>query len=411
MNGLRDALLHAGPLCTAAFAYPMNYLQLYEHLKDRVSFDADRIELHEGMSVHNCTFHSRHTSLLPDDHGPDGPVGDLLDMADTLVSENSSFRYHVFKPDHAGRSSGMILLFHGFNEKHWYKYLPWAAKILQTTGKTVVLFPIAFHMNRAPLAWSDSRLMYTVSKRRKEEFPDLLHSSLLNAAISTRLHRNPQRFIWSGLQTFHDVKDFVETCKRGEHPLFEANTTIDIMAYSIGGFLSEVLLLSNPDGLFSDTRLFMFCGGPVFNRISPVSKFILDSEANVRLYSFLVEHLESHLKHDPKLFAFLNDSSESGIAFRSMLSYKSMAGFREERFKSMSDRISAIALAKDGVIAPYEVENTLKGRNRDIPIRVETVDFSYSYKHEDPFPALEGIASEVSGSFDRVFEKIGNFFK
>lgn len=403
-------MLHAGLPRTAEWPYFMNYLQLYEHLKGRVSFDEERIELDGGMSVHNCTFHSRHTALLPDGHGPGEPAGDLLDVADTLVSENAAFRYHIFKPDSAGKSDGMILLFHGFNEKHWYKYLPWAAKILETTGKTVVLFPIAFHMNRAPLAWSDPRLMHAVSKRRREEFPDLLHSSLLNAAISTRLHRNPQRFIWSGLQTFHDVKDFVEICKRGEHPLFKENATIDIMAYSIGGFLSEVLLLSNPDGLFSDTRLFMFCGGPVFNRISPVSKFILDSEANVRLYSFLVEHLESHLRHDPKLFAFLNDSCESGVAFRSMLSYKSMAGFREERFRRMSDRISAIALAKDGVIAPYEVENTLKGRNRDIPIPVEVFDFPYLYKHEDPFPAQAGISEEVSGCFDKVFERIGSFF-
>jgi hypothetical protein len=153
----------------------------------------------------------------------------------------------------------------------------------------------------------------------------------------------------------------------------------------------------------------MFCGGPVFNRISPVSKFILDSEANVRLYSFLVEHLESHIKHDPKLSAHLSDSS--GVAFRSMLSYKSMAGFREDRLKTMSHRISAIALAKDEVIPPYEVENTLKGRNRDIPIRVEAFDFPYPYRHEDPFPAKTEISNEVAGAFDKVFETVGAFLK
>ncbi|MFZ4777887.1 MAG: DUF6051 family protein, partial [Terrimicrobiaceae bacterium] len=311
----------------------MNYLELYGHLKSRVTFDEPKIALAGGMSVHNHTFHSRHSSLLPDGQETGETAGDILDVADTLITENITFQYHVFQPDHVKKSDGMILLFHGFNEKHWYKYLPWAAKILEATGKTVVLFPIAFHMSRAPAAWSDARLMHLVSKRRKEQFPDLLHSSLLNAAIITRLHKNPERFIWSGLQTFHDVKDFVGSCKRGEHPLFEKDVSVDIMAYSIGGFLSEVLLLSNPDNLFSETKLFMFCGGPVFNRISPVSKFILDSEANVRLYSFVVEHLESHLKHNPKLFAYLCDGSDSGIAFRSMLSYKSMADFREARFK------------------------------------------------------------------------------
>lgn len=391
-----------------ASAEAMNYLQLHDYLKDRVSFSGERIPLEGGMSVHNHAFHSRHASFLPDGHGHGEPAGDVLDVADSLVEENRSFTYHVFQPDHVRKSTGMVLLFHGFNEKHWHKYLPWAAKILELTGKTVVLFPIAFHMNRAPLAWSDFRLMHAISKRRKKEFPDVLHSSLLNAAISSRLHRNPQRFIWSGLQTFHDVRDFVELCKNGEHPLFAKNPTVDIMAYSIGGFLSEVLLLGNPGGLFSETRLFMFCGGPVFNRISPVSKFILDSEANVRLYSFVVEHLESHLKHDPKLFSHLHDAS--GVAFRSMLSYKFMADFREERFRKMSDRIAAIALAGDEVIPPYEVENTLKGRNRDIPINVQTFDFPYPYKHEDPFPAVAGIADQVDGSFNTVFQTVGDFF-
>ncbi len=389
----------------------MDYLRLYERLKNRISFDESRIDLDLGVSVHNFRFHSHHTNLLPGGQESSMPAGTVLDVADAMVSENREFTYHVFQPTSSGKSSDMILLLHGFNEKNWNKYLPWAARLLEITGKTVVLFPMAFHMNRAPAAWSDARLMRAVSNLRKEQFPDIMHSSLLNAAISTRLHTNPQRFIWSGLQTFEDVRDFVVSCRNGEHPLFEKNCTVDIMAYSIGGFLSEVLLLCNPDGLFSETRLFMFCGGPVFNRISPVSKFILDSEANVRLYSFLVEHLESHLRHDAKLYEQLNDSSESGVAFRSMLNYKKMADFRETRFRRLADRISAIALTRDEVIPPYEVENTLKGRNRGIPIRVETMDFTYPYKHEDPFPALAGISKEVDAAFHAVFETVGTFLK
>ncbi len=389
----------------------MDYLPLYEHLKDRVSFDDDHIMLDVGMSVHNFRFQSNHTDLLPRGQDTSFSAGTVLDVADTAVLENQAFPYHVFQTDSHRKSESMILLLHGFNEKNWNKYLPWAAKLLEITGKTVVLFPMAFHMNRAPAAWSDARLMRAVSNRRKEQFPEIMHSSLLNAAISTRLHGNPQRFILSGLQTFEDVRDFVVSCRNGEHPLFERNPTVDFMTYSIGGFLSEVLLLCNPDELFSESRLFMFCGGPVFNRISPVSKFILDSEANVRLYSFLVEHLESHLKHDAKLNEHLSDSSDSGVAFRSMLDYKKMADFREARFRRLGSRISAIALARDEVIAPYEVENTLNGRNRKIPIQVETMDFPYPYKHEDPFPALAGISKEVNTAFNEVFDTVGAFLK
>ncbi len=384
----------------------MNYLHLHDYLKERVTFEGERIELEGGITVHNHVFYSRHKAFLPDDGDPHG---DLLDMPDSLVSENHSFTYHIFHPTGSKRSDGMILLFHGFNEKHWHKYLPWAARLLALTGRSIVLFPIAFHMNRAPLAWSDSRLMYAVSKRRKQEFPDVMSSSLLNAAISSRLHRNPRRFIWSGLQTFHDVRDFVEICRNGDHPLFEKDPSVDIMAYSIGSFLSEVLLLSNPDDLFSDTRLFMFCGGPVFNRISPVSRFILDSEANVSLYSFMIEHLENHLRHEPKLLEHM--SSGPGTAFRSMLSYQEMADFREEGFRKVSSRMSAIALKRDHVIPPYEVENTLKGRARDIPVPVAALDFPYPYKHEDPFPAVAGLTDAVDESFTEVFAAIGNFFQ
>ena len=94
----------------------MKYLELYEHLKSKVSLDTERIELGGGTSVHNFTFNSRHTALLPEGHGPGEPKGDILDVADALVSENASFRYHIFKPDRIRKSDGMILLFHGFNE-------------------------------------------------------------------------------------------------------------------------------------------------------------------------------------------------------------------------------------------------------------------------------------------------------
>lgn len=386
----------------------MNYAELYRHLKEQVVFDRPVIDLGAGAFAHNFLFVSKNTHFLPDNHELKGSDGDLLDVADVCVPENSSFLYHVLHPKNEGKARGMILLFHGFNEKHWHKYLPWAAKLLELTGKSVVLFPIAFHMNRAPLLWSDSRAMHKISRQRKEEFPDLLHSSLVNAAISTRLHKNPQRFLWSGLQTFHDVKDFVRACKNGGHPLFEEGVTADIMAYSIGGFLSEVLLLSNPDDLFSGTRLAMFCGGPVFNRISPVSKFILDSEANVRLYSYLVEHLESHLKHDRRLAECLDNSA--GHAFRSMLNYKAMADFREKRFREMAHRISAIALAKDEVIPAYEVANTLQGRMRDIPVPVECMDFPYEYKHEEPFPVQNAPRESVDSAFFSVMEKIAAAF-
>src|SRR5208283_5485492 len=147
-----------------------------------------------------------------------------------------------------------------------------------------------------PQVWSDRRLMFTISELRKKKFPDVIHSTLSNVAISTRIQCKPQRFFWSGKQTYYDVLQLVRQIKEGNHPLIAPDTSIDIFAYSIGSLLGEILMMANPEGIFDHSKLCMFCGGPVFNRMTPVSRFIIDSEANVALYSYVVEHLESHLK-------------------------------------------------------------------------------------------------------------------
>ena len=61
----------------------------------------------------------------------------------------------------------MLLLFHGLNEKDWDKYLPWAHALARATGKAVLLFPTAFHMNRAMGHWSDHRCMHRASQERR----------------------------------------------------------------------------------------------------------------------------------------------------------------------------------------------------------------------------------------------------
>ena len=122
-----------------------------------------------------------------------------------------------------------------------------------------------------------------------------------NAAISIRLQARPQRFVWSGLQSYHDVLQLAGQIAAGSHPLFDPAASLDLFGYSIGCLLAQVLLMTDPSGLFARARLLMLCGGAVFNRISPVSRFILDSECNVALYSYLVEHLESHLRESERL--------------------------------------------------------------------------------------------------------------
>ncbi|MBP7864988.1 MAG: hypothetical protein KA419_03480 [Acidobacteria bacterium] len=406
----------------------MDYFDLYHCLRDRVTTDVDTIDLGGGVRLFNLEFRSVHDRILPGEdtyacpvHGaetfgtgefadPRGVVEGILDLRDSRVRENREFRYPVFHPRGDGRARDALLFFHGFNEKYWHKYLPWAYRLAERTGRTVILFPIAFHMNRAPLAWIDRRLMHRASEQRKHEFPAVIGSSLSNAAISIRLQAKPQRFCWSGLQTYHDAVRLLEDIRAGEHPLVEPGAVVDLFGYSIGCLLSQVLLMTDPAGILSDARLCCFCGGAVFNRMSPVSRFILDSEANVALYSCLVEHLDSHLRDDARLRHHLGEAHPEGVNFRSMLSYNVMRKEREAHFRRLGPRLLAVALEQDTVIPPWEVRNTLQGSDRDLPAGVETLDFPYPCRHEDPFPVVEPLRAPVDEAFRGVFDLVADFY-
>ncbi|MDR1124715.1 MAG: DUF6051 family protein [Deltaproteobacteria bacterium] len=401
----------------------MEYTALYKYLKQVCNYSDDEIKLDCNLVLRNYNFSSRIRFMQPftetgvnnalpeitsDDEELAG-VQMLLNKPDSEVEDNLNFRYHVIFPAGVQKAAGIIILLHGFNEKYWDKYLPWAACLAGNTGKAVVMFPIAFHMNRAPTLWSDKRHMQRASTERKKRYPVLINSTLSNVAMSTRLHNRPDRFIWSGFETYHDIIDFVESIKNGRHPGIEPEASIDFCSYSIGTFLGEVVMTTNEGGYFSKSRYATFCGGPVFNRLSPVSKFILDSESNVSLYSYLVEHLESHMKNSPQLAHLLGGAFEEGINFKSLLNYRLHLPYREEKFREFSDRLYAIALARDEVVPAYEVINTLQGSRKDIGVRVDVLDYPYIYRHEDPFPINGRITAEVDRQFRATFDKICSF--
>lgn len=408
----------------------LDYYDLYHSLKTSVGYEPCDIPLDGGVRVHNLTFRSASDDLLPgdtlyacpvhgcelhdtvepEDGGGDGIGLDVPGLHASRIPENREFRYHVFVPGGAGRAREAILLFNGFNEKHWHKYLPWAHRLATDTGKAVILFPIAFHMNRAPMAWSDRRLMHRASEQRKRRFPAIVDSTLSNAAISIRLQARPQRFIWSGLQTYYDVMQLVEEIRDGRHACIHPGARIDLFAYSIGCLLAQILLMTDPGGVFAESRLCMFCGGTVFNRMSPVSRFILDSECNVALYSYIVEHLESHLRDNERLRHYLGESHPEGINFRAMLNAVAFRRAREAHFQRLGRRLFAIALDSDTVIPAGEVMNTLQGPMRNLPARVEVLAFDYDCLHEDPFPATKPLRAPVSAAFGRVFDLAASFY-
>ncbi|MGV8962302.1 MAG: DUF6051 family protein [Candidatus Saccharimonadaceae bacterium] len=403
--------------------YSDNYLALEKlFASSQTNKEYDSIEIHDldftsssssllpGIEEHQCEIHKVTLKEKYSFYTEIGTIDNNVHIKDIFVKENQSFKYQLIKPKGKGRVKKAVFLFHGFNEKDWSKYLPWAKSICDGTGSAVILFPLAFHMQRAPKQWSEKREMYRLSEHRKKKFPNIVHSTLSNVAISMRLHAMPQRFMWSGLQTYYDVIKLITDIKQDNNEHIHPDFQFDIFAYSIGGFLAQILKLTNYKNFFVNSKVCLFCSGATFNRLSPVSKFILDSEANVALYSYLVEHFDKMLERDNVLNHYIREDHPEGKIFSSMLDYQKMREFRETLLKKYEHQIYAISLKKDDVIPSFEIMNTLKGAYRNINIRMDEMDFEYDYIHENPFPTNVLESKQVDENFERVFGKVCDFF-
>jgi hypothetical protein len=406
----------------------MRYSEMFRTLKGVFNLTTDHIDLPEGMGCIVNRWHNSHgQNLLPGAQGyfchqhniefPGEASPELLEaplvglsVVDAAFAGNSTFRYSIFKPADIRKAKGCIVLLHGLNERSWEKYLPWAARLAESTGRAVVLMPIAFHMNRAPAEWSLLRPMRTVSKQRKIDYPRVAESSFANAAISTRFHQLPQRLFWSGIQTYADVLQVVHAIRGNEDPDIEQDARIDFFGYSIGAFLTEILCMANEGRLFSTSKIALFCGGPTLDRMHPVSRYILDSEALRSLLSFFEEHLENECRQNSRLAHYFSNSHPEGLCFKAMLACRELQDFREERLRLLSDRTIGIALQKDEVIQPDDVIHTLRGEDSSIPIQVHALDFGYPYSHMNPFPIRQNCEQEVDAGFDQVFELASRHF-
>ena len=83
-------------------------------------------------------------------------------------------------------------------------------------------------------------------------------SSFANIALSNRLTEDPMRFFKSGYQTSTDIIKLLSCIRNGEHEVIPQTANFNLFAYSIGAFLAEIILMGNPENLFSESKLFMF---------------------------------------------------------------------------------------------------------------------------------------------------------
>lgn len=369
----------------------------------------DLIENPTGPDMINCHFKSNYTF---DFTGKGLFRGNLFyhEMVRSNVPENNEFNFPVVIPDSKLCYGKAIILFHGLNEKSWDKYFVWASYLAEKMNRPVILFPLAYHMNRVPKSWSDPRMMSEVAKARKND-GESTNVSFANAALSTRLQFHPELFIYSGLQSCYDVQTLIEGIKEGKYHFLAPDAHIDIFAYSIGAFFSQILMLANPDNLFEKTKLFIFCGGPAFDRMNGDSKYIMDSLAFKSLLE--LKHRQRLKQIRKKVMATGDKKLISTWPGLELMMYSSKGRRkRESLFAGMKERLYVVALEKDTVMPVEGIVTTVRGKKGKVEVPVEVIDFPYPYFHEQPFPlGDDSIQHLVDRCFTVVFDKAIAFFE
>jgi hypothetical protein len=369
----------------------MEYTKEFSELKSIYKSDVREILMPDtGMRIINLEFISG--------KNPEG----LYNEEDLSISENKSFSYPVFIPSERDTSK-VILLFHGLNERSWIKYLTWAYFLCQNTGSYVILFPISFHINRSPSSWVDPRVMTEPVRERTRNWSDVRMSTFANVALSNRLSQDPMRFFNSGYQTACDIIKLMNQIKAGEHEVIPQGSRVNIFAYSIGAFLSQILMMGNPEDLFSASKLFIFCGGSVFSNMQGTSKFIMDSVAFNRIYNFYMNDFEKEIGKQKSIYDLISDS-QIGMAFRSMIDFRRFRSYRENLLGKVKDQIKSIALLKDTVIPSEGILKTFNYQTFPAKHNVEVLDFPFGYSHENPFPLRNDSQTVIIDSwFNRIF--------
>jgi hypothetical protein len=373
----------------------MNYYERYIDLSTNYKQDTDTYIKETNVEIKFFQFNS----VLNESNN-------VLLEKDNNIIENRTFLYPVFIPgkEKRKRYRGAIVLLHGLNERSWDKYLTWAEYLCVKTNLPVILFPIAFHINRAPLSWSNPRKMMELLNFRKEMFIDDRSISFANVALSNRLSQNPERFYMSGRQTWSDLTSLFEMIKTGEHPLFNEDSKIDIFAYSIGAFLSQVALMANQKNLFNNSKLFMFCGGSIFDSMQGISRSIMDKAAFQTIKDYYINSFEKE-KQKCSL-KWVRDKAYK--AFNCMISPEIHKTEREDTFSKLANQIKGITLTKDEVIPHHGVIEAMGKKCAMSTITL--LDFDFPYSHENPFPVKTKDTFLLNKSFKTVFDNAVEFF-
>ncbi len=339
-----------------------------------------------GAEVFFLSVRSRHGHHLLgrdgyrcEEHGIDFPAERIDDApADCDIAENLDFRYPLLRARGAGkdRARHLVVLLHGLNERSFTKYVPWAYQLWRATGAAVALYPLSFHVNRVLPRWG-REIEGHLSRRRALPRNEDAHP--FNCVISDRLDAYPERLFWGGLQSYGDVLDLVREVREGRHPHVHPEARIDLLGYSIGGYLALGLLLLDEGGLLGDSRAVIFESGAALRATNMSSRFIIDHACEVSLMKLYVRF--TGRLANPRLGHWLREH-ELGRWFRALCGDEPERGRLETRLRDLAPRLLAISNSADEVIPAPAMLNTLQGLHRDTGVRVEELPLGV---HEHPF--------------------------
>ena len=329
-------------------------------------------------------------------------LSSFWEEGDSSIKENFHFNLYIFKPQGEAVYDKAILLLHGLNERTWDKYLVWAEYLAEKCNRPVILFPIAFHMDRTPNQWKQPRWIMPWLEKRKNQLVDVITSTYFNLTISSRLSQNPERFYISGKESCYNICQLADKINVGEFPFLEKGTHLDVFAYSIGSFLSQIIQISNPGGLFTTSKFFLFCGGSTFEKMNGVARDILDYDANETLRHYYLDDFEEATNSN------IYKKDDLYYAFSTMIKKENQEAERVRFFEKVKERIKIITLKKDVVIPTNGAIEAVGTVNSDL---VKEIDFPYDYTHQVPFPMTGKVDSSILfANFSKVFDEAVLFF-
>jgi hypothetical protein len=354
----------------------------------------------------------RHTILFVEEYGSTEILNNkeflyipgITGNNDADLPMNRQFEYIILEPENAkhndeGKISSYIFLFHGLNERSWDKYESWGEALAERTGRAVVMFPLALHINRSPSEWSNLRLMkalVTAIINRRKKVNSL---SVANAALSTRIKENPLRFYLSGKQTVYNICQLIDQIDKGEHTIIGKGAAFDIFAYSIGAMLSQVMVQSNPGNRFSAAKVFLFCGGSLFDYMNGESRLILDRDS----FKVLKRYYRRNFLDVIRKKSYIDDIDN---AFLSLVNVKCCKKERLNFYKHSKSRLRIVSLKKDRVIPTKGIKKAIGPVWHEC---LEELDFNYKYSHEMPFPLNIREKDSREYWFGEVFKRAAEF--